>query len=116
MNREWLQNFKGPLLITFYQDLKENLKFELKRICDFLDVEIREANMECAMSRKDGIFRRPRQDLTFDPFDKSMKLFLNERKSNLHNVMWDRDHLNLKIPPSTLSVKGFKIYFEKPQK
>ena len=92
MNRDWLQNFQGPLLVTFYTNLKDNLEFELKRICEFLNVEISKDSMECVLSRKDGIYKRSKQVLKFDPFDENMKKFLEEKKSNLNKIMWDIDH------------------------
>ena len=56
LNVEWIRNFKGPLHVTFYEDLKSDTRNELTKISKFLDVPV--TFMECAMQDLEGKFLR----------------------------------------------------------
>ena len=46
-----------------YSDLKDKLEEQLKRTLDFLSVSVTKEEMECAMCRKEGIYRRQKKGL-----------------------------------------------------
>ena len=47
--RYWIDTFKGPKLIIFYEDLKDNLQEQLTTINEFLAIEVDELRLFCAM-------------------------------------------------------------------
>jgi hypothetical protein len=61
MNSDWINNFQGPLLVIMYSDLKDKVEEQLKRTLDFLSVSVTKEEMECAISRKEGIYRRQKR-------------------------------------------------------
>ena len=63
MNTDWINNFQGPLLVIMYSDLRDKVEEQLKRTLDFLAVSVTKEEMECAMNRKEGIYRRQRKGL-----------------------------------------------------
>ena len=63
MNSDWINNFQGPLLVISYSDLMDRVEEQLRRVLDFLAVSVTKDEMECAMSRKEGIYRRQKKNL-----------------------------------------------------
>ena len=61
---------RKKLLLLRYDDLREDPERELRRVLDFLGVsaEVSRETMECVMSRREGIYKRPRRPLGFDVF------------------------------------------------
>ena len=57
-NLDWINNFQVPLLVILYSNHMDILKEQLRRILNFLAVSVNEEKMECAMSRKEGMYRR----------------------------------------------------------
>ncbi|XP_053207088.1 WSCD family member AAEL009094-like [Panonychus citri] len=64
---DWL-NFKGPLLISRYEDFLNNLKGELSRVLSFLEVNFTDSGLDCVDKHRNGWQRRPQHYLPFDPF------------------------------------------------
>ena len=63
MNSDWINNFQGPLLVIMYSDLKDRVEEQLKRTLDFLSVSVTKKDMECAMFRREGIYRRQKKGM-----------------------------------------------------
>ena len=53
MNSDWINNST-----IMYSDLMERVKEQLRQTLDFLAVSVTKEEMECAMSKKEGIYRR----------------------------------------------------------
>ena len=71
-NLDWLL-FKRKLHVLFYEDLLDNLPEEMRRIIEFLDLDIDEQSFECMLRQRDGIYKRRKRNLTFDPFTKTLR-------------------------------------------
>lgn len=57
----------------FYEDLLDSLPEEMRRIIEFLDLAVDERSFDCMMQHKDGIYKRRKRNLNFDPYTESMK-------------------------------------------
>merc|ERR1712126_185666 len=84
MNTDWVNNFQGPLLVILYNDLIDKVEEQLKRTLDFLSISVTKEEMECAMERKEGIYRRKKKRLkTGSVFDGYLTNIINERKDRV---------------------------------
>jgi len=84
MNTDWIENFPGPLLVILYSDLINKVEEQLRRTLDFLSVSVTKEQMECAMKRKEGIYRRKKKRLkTGSVFDGYLTNIVNERKDRV---------------------------------
>lgn len=72
-NMDWLKNFSGPTHVIFYEQLVEDPEHTLRTILDFLEFPIDKKQFECAISRQEGIYRRKKRVLNFDPYNNEMK-------------------------------------------
>ena len=93
MNLSWMRQFKGPIMVMFYDKLREDVEAELRRTLAFLGLNISQKNLECVLSRKEGIYKRSKKNLNFEVFDAEMKKFLDEKKSNVYKVV-EETHSN----------------------
>ena len=85
MNSDWINNFQGPLLVSMYSDLVERVEQQLRRTLDFLAMAVTRKEMECAMSRKEGIYLRQKKRLKMagPVFDKYLPKVVNQRKERV---------------------------------
>ena len=60
INSDWINNFHGPLLVISYSELRDNVEEQLNRMLQFLNVSVNKEEMDCALSRKEGIYKRPK--------------------------------------------------------
>ena len=74
---DWLM-FQGPVHLVFYEDLLDNLPEEMRRILEFLDITIEEKDFACMLRYKDGIYKRRKRTLPFDPFSDSLKKWIEK--------------------------------------
>jgi hypothetical protein len=81
---DWLLHFPGPKHVLFYDNLVADVEKELKSLIQFLNVTLPEPNLLCAMARKEGIYRRRRRLLPFDPFTPVMKESLRKEQSAVY--------------------------------
>lgn len=79
-NLDWLR-YEGPLHVLFYEDLLDNLPEEMRRIIEFLDLDVDEESFDCMMLHKDGIYKRRKRILNFDPYTASLKNLVNYCKN-----------------------------------
>jgi hypothetical protein len=89
MNTDWINNFHGPLFVIMYSDVKEKVEEQLKRTLNFLSVSVTKEEMDCAMSRKEGIYRRQKKRLkkTGPIFDKYLTKIVNQRKERVFELV-----------------------------
>lgn len=76
---DWLK-FDGPLHLVFYEDLLDNLPEEMRRILEFLDLEVTESNFDCMIRHQDGIYKRRKRPLNFDPFTPKLRALVDRCK------------------------------------
>ncbi|KAK7077705.1 hypothetical protein SK128_026379 [Halocaridina rubra] len=76
---DWLK-FDGPLHLVFYEDLLDNLPEEMRRILEFLDLEVSESNFDCMIRHQDGIYKRRKRPLNFDPFTSKLRSMVDHCK------------------------------------
>ena len=87
MNLSWMRQFKGPIMVMFYDKLREDVEAELRRTFAFLGLNISQKNLGCVLSRKEGIYKRSKKNLNFEVFDPKMIQFLEMKKSNLYQIL-----------------------------
>lgn len=59
----------------------------LRDILNFIQYPIDEDLMRCALSRKEGIYRRKRRLMSFDPFIPMMKKLIEEAKQRVYTKL-----------------------------
>ena len=70
--------------VLLYSELVAGTEQELTRLLDFLSVSVTKEEMECAMKRKEGIYRRKKKRLkTGSVFDGYLTNIVNERKDRV---------------------------------
>nr|XP_022920450.1 WSCD family member AAEL009094 [Onthophagus taurus] len=87
-NLDWLRNFTGPTHVIFYEQLVQNVENTLKTILDFLEIPITKKLFDCAIRRKEGIYRRKRRVLAFDPFTADMKLAMKREQEKVYDEIY----------------------------
>uniref|UniRef100_D3TQS4 Beta-1,6-N-acetylglucosaminyltransferase n=1 Tax=Glossina morsitans morsitans TaxID=37546 RepID=D3TQS4_GLOMM len=87
MNLNWARNFTGNIKIIFYEDLVNKLEPVLRNILEFLEFPINETLLNCALVRKEGIFRRKKRILSFDPYTPAMRVQLREKKQYVYTIL-----------------------------
>ncbi|KFM75501.1 WSC domain-containing protein 1, partial [Stegodyphus mimosarum] len=118
---DWLQ-FEGPLLIIRYEAITVDLPGELVRLLKFLEANVSWNAFQCVIRNRDGIFRRSKKHLNFEPFDNSLKRVVDGYKTIvqtalrcheqgikfditnttvLHNVAINGTNLNISVLPMT---------------
>ncbi|TDG39301.1 hypothetical protein AWZ03_014277 [Drosophila navojoa] len=91
MNLSWARNFTGSIKVVFYDDLVQHTERELRRILEFLEFPVNEQLLRCALVRKEGIFRRKKRLLSFDPYTDAMRAELLARRRIVYGVLGRHD-------------------------
>jgi hypothetical protein len=86
-NLSWGRNFSGPVLIVYYEDLVDNVERTLREILKFISFPVDEDLMRCAVMRKEGIYRRKKRLLNFDPYTLTMKKMIEERRTQVYTEL-----------------------------
>ena len=88
MNTDWLNSFHGPLLVILYSDLVDRVEEQLRRTLDFLSVTVTKEQMDCAMKRKEGIYRRKKKPMKMPGpvYDSHLTRILNQRKERVFQL------------------------------
>lgn len=86
----WVTDFKGPLHILRFEELKSDLRETLRRTLQFLGMEINETWLDCAVRDSEGIFHRPKSTNAIDPFTKDMLNTLDESTKQVEQAILDR--------------------------
>ncbi|XP_065333067.1 WSCD family member AAEL009094-like [Cloeon dipterum] len=84
---DWLKNFPGPKHVLFYEKLVSDVERELRALLTFLEVRVLEENLTCALERREGIYRRRRRPLPFDPFSAAMKEALRAEQTQVYSAL-----------------------------
>ncbi|KAJ8044702.1 WSC domain-containing protein 2 [Holothuria leucospilota] len=74
-------------LIVYYEDLQNDLRNQLKRIVKFLGLSLDEQRLQCTLQHREGNFHRPKRMLSFDPFEKPVRLVINKSIRDVRQVM-----------------------------
>ncbi|XP_045468186.1 WSCD family member AAEL009094 isoform X2 [Harmonia axyridis] len=88
-NLDWLYNFTGPTHVIFYEHLVDNLENNLRSMLNFLEHPISEELFNCAMERKEGIYRRKKRAIVFDPFSSKMKEKIKEEQERVYEAIYN---------------------------
>lgn len=86
-NLSWGLNFNGPVLIIYYEDLVDEVEKTLRDILKFIDYPIDEGLMRCAIIRKEGIYRRKKRLLTFDPYTSVLKKMIEVKRAQVYEEL-----------------------------
>ncbi|XP_059487763.1 WSCD family member AAEL009094-like [Neocloeon triangulifer] len=96
---DWLKNFPGPKHVLYYEQLVSDVERELRSLLKFLDVQVPEEHLTCALERREGIYRRRRRTLPFDPFTAAMKDALRAEQTQVYTAL--AAATNSSAPPVT---------------
>ncbi|GJQ80682.1 hypothetical protein Trydic_g9265 [Trypoxylus dichotomus] len=88
-NLDWLRNFTGPTHVIFYEQLVKNVANTVKTILDFLELPVSDELFNCALDRKEGIYRRKRRALAFDPFTADMKRMIEKEQRRVYEEIYN---------------------------
>ncbi|KAK9719381.1 hypothetical protein QE152_g22685 [Popillia japonica] len=88
-NLDWLRNFTGPTHVIFYEQLVQNVENTVRTILDFLELPISDELFQCALDRKEGIYRRKRRALAFDPFTSEMKRRMDREQQRVYEEIYN---------------------------
>nr|CAD7409860.1 unnamed protein product [Timema cristinae]CAD7424555.1 unnamed protein product [Timema monikensis] len=88
-NLDWLHNFTGPIHIILYEKLIYNLDHELHKLLNFLDLKVVPNDFQCALERREGIYRRKKRVINFDPYTSTMKAALNKEWEIVYEAIND---------------------------
>ncbi|KAH8266930.1 hypothetical protein KR026_011020 [Drosophila bipectinata] len=91
MNLSWARNFTGSVKVVFYDDLVHHTERELRSILEFLQFPVDEQLMRCAIMRKEGIFRRKKRLLSFDPYTEAMRAEVQARRRVVYGLLGRQD-------------------------
>ena len=58
MNIDWINNFQGHLLVISYNEVLKDLEKELEKILRFLGLSVDKRELDCALSKQEGIYKR----------------------------------------------------------
>lgn len=89
MNLDWLYNFTGPTHVVFYEQLVDNVQHTLTTLLDFLEIPISKSLLECTLERQEGIYRRKKRHLNFDPFTNAMKKRLQTEQQKVYQAIYN---------------------------
>ncbi|CAD7087631.1 unnamed protein product [Hermetia illucens] len=87
MNLSWARNFTGRLKIIYYDDLVADVESALREILSFLNFPIDEELLSCALLHKEGIYRRKKRILSFDPYSPIMHKYIEQKKQKVYSAL-----------------------------
>ena len=74
------------LLVVHYALLKNDTEHQLRRILDFLNVEVTDKTMQCVMSRKEGNYHRKKKKIQGQIFDAQTKKLIDASKEAVYEI------------------------------
>ncbi|KAJ8956365.1 hypothetical protein NQ318_015103 [Aromia moschata] len=89
MNLDWLYNFTGPTHVIFYEQLVDNVEHTLKTVMEFIEVPMERDLFRCALERKEGIYRRKKRVLAFEPYTLKMREELNSVQERVYEAIYN---------------------------
>lgn len=85
MYLDWLRNYHKPMLIVRYEELVAQPKKTVERIIKFVELPLVKNYVRCMMRRKEGIYRRRKPFLPFNPFSPELTKMLKEQQLAIDN-------------------------------
>lgn len=86
-NLSWGINYPGDVLIIYYEDLVDNVEKTLRDILNFMQYPINEDLLKCAIRRKEGIYRRKKRLLNFEPYTTSMRRMIEKKRIQVYEEL-----------------------------
>ncbi|XP_058822804.1 WSCD family member AAEL009094 [Topomyia yanbarensis] len=86
-NLSWAKNFTGEVKLVFYDELVENVEETLRSVLHFLKFPVNEELLACALMRKEGIYRRKKRILQFDPYSPAMHVTIDEKRAEVYAAL-----------------------------
>jgi hypothetical protein len=106
LHEAWWRGFdKSSMLVIRYEDLVADVAGQLRRVLDFLG-QRDEAGEQCAVSRKEGIYKRKPFHLDFDVFDANMRADIRRRMSQVYPMLALETPSGASQPPSTTTTSS----------
>lgn len=90
MNLDWVQNYENPLLIVYYEELVLQPKKNVENIINFIGLPINKQYIRCMMRRKEGIYRRRKPYLPFNPFSPELSKVLEHQRKVIYKEVKKR--------------------------
>lgn len=96
-NLDWLEKFAGPTHVIFYEQLVDNTEHTLRTVLDFLlsgtrpnntAPQIQMARLQCALDRREGIYRRKKRLLHVDPFTVPMRAKIAAAQQDIYTAIF----------------------------
>lgn len=75
------------MLIIYYEDLVDEVEKTIRDILKFIDHPVNEDLLRCAVNRKEGIYRRKKRLLAFDPYTPVMKKMIEEKRMQVYTEL-----------------------------
>lgn len=86
-NLSWGLNYTGDVLIIYYEDLVDNVEKTLRNILNFINFPINEDLLACALKRKEGIYRRKKRLLNFEPYTAAMRKMIEKKRIQVYEEL-----------------------------
>ncbi|XP_053950898.1 WSCD family member CG9164 [Anastrepha ludens] len=86
-NLSWARDFPGNVKVVFYEDLVGDLEKTLRGVLNYIEFPINESLLSCALTRREGVFRRKKRFLNFDPFTLSMRSIIKQKKLSVYKYL-----------------------------
>lgn len=90
MNLDWLRDFEKPMHVVYYEELVLEPRKNIESILKFVELPIKKPNIRCMMRRKEGIYRRRKAYLPFNPFSPELITVLEGQKKVIYNEAMKR--------------------------
>ncbi|RVE53976.1 hypothetical protein evm_001379 [Chilo suppressalis] len=87
LHRLWLTKFPGAVHVVFYETLISDTRNTLQGVLDFLNHTVSEAEMNCAISNKEGIYRRKKKIKNFDPYSSEMYRAIQDTQDRVLDIV-----------------------------
>ena len=81
-NTYWFNSFPDPSTrhVIFYDELVGDSQNVLKKVLEFLNIDMSEKSMKCVMDHKEGLYHRPKKRVGIELFDSNMQKTINDIK------------------------------------
>lgn len=72
----WLSQTDTKIHVVQYERLVQDVRQELVKILDFLEIKVKDEDIDCAVENRGGAFKRTKH-LNFDPYTRENKDAVN---------------------------------------
>lgn len=107
-NLAWAKNFTGDLCIVFYDQLVDDVEGTIRGILKFVHFPVNEVMsavphkarvpksntnlflqdlLQCALLRQEGIYRRKKRIMPFDPYTPAMHAVIDQRRAEVYAAL-----------------------------